>query len=242
VPPDWLRIAHRGASGSAPEHTPAAFERALQIGVDMIELDVQLSRDDQLVVIHDDQLQRTTSGHGAVREHEWEALRSLDAGAWFDPAFAGQRLLRLQEVIELVDGRVGLNVEIKSAAADWPIVAGRLVRLLQERQLLETTVVSSFAAGALASVRALSNAVRLGVLWHDPECARAWSLASEVRAYSFHPHWAIARAEVLAQARRRGLRVFAWTVNEPAVMTQLLEFGVNGIMSDHPERFAEVGE
>jgi glycerophosphoryl diester phosphodiesterase len=242
VSPDWLRIAHRGASGSAPEHTPAAFERALEIGVDMIELDVQLSRDARLVVIHDAELGRTTSGSGAVRESDWASLQRLDAGAWFDPGFAGQRVLCLEEVIDLVDGQARLNVEIKSAAADWPAVAERLVDLLHARGLVDSTVVSSFAAGALASVRELSDAVRLGVLWHDPDCAPAWTVASQLGAHSFHPHWAIVGAELLAEARRRKLQVLTWTVNEPELMARLIELGVDGIISDHPELFADVQE
>src|SRR5215468_1737197 len=95
----WLRIAHRGASGTAPELTRSAFERALAIGVDMIELDVQFSRDLELVVFHDVELQRTTSGRGLVREHEFAELKRLDAGSWFGSSFAAERVLSLKEVI-----------------------------------------------------------------------------------------------------------------------------------------------
>lgn len=236
----WLRVAHRGASGSAPEHTRAAFTRALEIGVDMIELDVQLSKDGELVVLHDFELERTTSGKGAVREHTWEALRELDAGSWFGPAFAGERVMTLQEVVQLVGGRARLNVEIKSMPGDGGIVADKLVRLLEEAGVSEQTIVSSFDFQALAAVRARSGRVPIGVLTHGAEVAPIWEVARRLRASSVHPYWALATADVIDAAHGEGLQVIAWTVNDVETMAALIDLGVDGIISDHPERFAQL--
>jgi glycerophosphoryl diester phosphodiesterase len=238
----WLRIAHRGASGSAPELTRAAFERALALGVDMIELDVQFSRDLELVVIHDYDLQRTTSGSGLVREHCFTELRSLDAGGWFGESFAGQRILSLDEVVRVVGGRARLNVEVKTPAADWPEMATRLVRLLRDHSLMDSAVVSCFEPGALMAVREQASEARLGLLWQRTDFAEAWQAAAALDAVSIHPHWMLVSADVVAVAHQRGLQVLAWTVNDVEVMLDLVRREVDGIISDFPERFEQVAD
>ena len=234
----WLRIAHRGASASAPEHTQIAFQSAVNLGVEMIELDVQLSRDGALVVIHDLTLDRTTNGRGLVRQHDWGALRQLDTGSWFAPRFAGQRVLRLEDVIALAAGRVGLNVEMKGGAADWQELASGLIHTLQASRFLDATIVSCFEPFALERIRAESNDVRLGLLWQSPNLEEAWAWAHTLRATSLHPYWALVSADLIRKAHDRGLQVFAWTVNDVEVMRRLIREGVDGIMSDVPERFA----
>jgi len=235
-----LRIAHRGASGSAPEHTRPAFERALELGVDMIELDVQLSRDGELIVIHDLDLERTTSGHGCVRAHDLAHLTSLDAGSWFGSRFAGQRLLSLEDVVGIIGARARLNVEVKAPAADWGRLAPQLTAMLRLHGLLESTVISSFETGALAAVRAEAADARIGLLWQNADFVDAWRWTSGLRATSLHPHWMLVSPELVSTAHGHGLQVLVWTVNDPAVMQRLVGLGVDGIMSDFPERFAEV--
>lgn len=233
----WLRIAHRGASGEAPEHTRAAFRRALEYQVDMIELDVHLSRDGELVVIHDDDLGRTTNGAGRVRDLDLAGLRALDAGAWFGAPFAGERILTLGEVIDRIGG-TRLNVELKSARPDWRNQALRLVDILRRTDRVDSTVVSCFDPEALAVVRDVEPDARLGLLWAQTDMDAAWDWAERLRATSFHPHWTLATAATLAAAHHRQLAVLVWTVNEVALMGQLVTAGVDGIISDFPGRFA----
>jgi glycerophosphoryl diester phosphodiesterase len=238
---NWLRIAHRGASGSAPEHTRAAFMRALDIGVDMIELDVQLSRDEELVVVHDFELERTTNGRGPVRSHDWADLKTLDAGSWFAAEFAGQRMLTLSEVVDIVDERARLNVEVKPTAGDERILADKLVGLLERRGKLASTVVSCFDFDVLREIRSADEKLKIGLLTHDPDFTRVWRVARELEARSVHPHWALLTPEVLSRARDEGLEVLVWTVNEIDIMSALVDQGVDGIISDYPERFSKVG-
>jgi glycerophosphoryl diester phosphodiesterase len=143
----YLRIAHRGAAGTRPELTRPAFERALEIGVDMIELDVQLTRDGQLVVLHDRQLGRTVGGEGPVRERALAELQALDAGSWFDARWAGATVPSLDDVLGWTAGRAELNVEIKSPPLDWTATADALLTLLTDRQRLDGTIISSFQMG-----------------------------------------------------------------------------------------------
>lgn len=234
-----LKIAHRGAAGTRPELTRPAFERALELGVDMIELDVHLTRDQQLVVLHDRELGRTVQGEGAVRDHLLAELCELDAGAWFALEYAGVRVPSLDEVLDLTAGRAALNVEIKSAAPDWEATARALTELLIAKGRLDTTIVSSFDMGALRAVREQCATARLGVLWHNTDLDPMWLLAEGLEARSIHPLWSLVDAAIVEQAHQRGLEVIAWTVNEPESITMLAGLGVDGIISDYPERLCE---
>jgi glycerophosphoryl diester phosphodiesterase len=232
----WLKIAHRGAAGTRPELTRPAFDRALELGVDMIELDVQLTRDGELVVLHDRELGRTVAARGLVREHALAELRALDAGTWYALEYAAARVLSLAEVIALVAGRAALNVEIKSPEPDWRATARVLLDLLAATGRAEDTIVSSFELGALACVRERAAAARLGVLWHSADLDAMWRRAEALAATSVHPQWSLIDAPLIAAARERGLAVIAWTVNEPEAIAHLVALGVDGIISDYPER------
>ncbi len=236
----FLRIAHRGAAGTRPELTAVAFERAIDLGAEMIELDVQLTRDGRLVVLHDRELGRTVSGSGAVRERTLAELQRLDAGGWFGPAYAGQRVPSLDEVLDLTLGRVGLNVEIKSPAPDWQATADVLVDLLANKGATATTIVSSFDMGALQAVRAVSAAVRVAVLWHEPDIAPAFRHAADLGAEAVHPQHQLVTDALVRTARREGLAVNTWTVNTAERMRALADLGVDGIISDFPELFANL--
>jgi glycerophosphoryl diester phosphodiesterase len=237
----FLKIAHRGASGTAPELTRAAFLRALELGCDMIELDVQLSRDGYLVVVHDHELQRTANHAGAVREMTLAELKQLDVGRWFDASFGGENILTLEEVVQLVGRRAMLNVEVKSPPGDWSGTALKTVAVLSHAGILGTSVISCFQMQALQKVRELSPAARLGVLWHDPDFEEAWRWAHELAAWSFHPWSKVVTEEGVAEAHRRGLRVLTWTVNDPEEIEQMVAIGVDGVMSDYPERLLQAG-
>ncbi|MGE0520535.1 MAG: glycerophosphodiester phosphodiesterase [Candidatus Binatia bacterium] len=231
-----LRIGHRGAAGTRPELTMPAFERALELGVHMVELDVQLTRDHQLVVLHDRQLGRTVQAQGPVRERTLAELVQLDAGAWFGARWAGARVPALADVLALTAGRAELNVEIKSAPEDWEATADALLDLLQRSGRLDGTIISSFELGALQAVRARSAAARIGALWHDTDLDPMWSAAASLRALTVHPHWSLVDDALIAEARRVGRQVITWTVNDPDAMVELAGLGVDGLISDFPER------
>jgi len=237
-----LRIAHRGASGSAPEHTLPAFQRALELGVDMIELDVQLTRDGVLVVLHDLDLGRTTNGVGPVRERSFAEIKALDAGAWYAPWFAAQPVLSLEEVVAIVGARARLNVEVKAPEADWPALATVLTETLRCWGLLDTTIISCFEPAALALVRERATTAPLGLLWQHPEFVEAWEWARRLDAVSIHPYWMLVSEDLVKEAHGYGLQVLTWTVNEVATMRELVRCGVDGIISDYPERFEAVAD
>lgn len=156
-----LVVAHRGASGRAPENTFASYEAALAIGVDAIELDVHLSRDGHLVVIHDANLARTTSGQGLVHEHTLAELKALDAGSWYAPSFAGERIPSFEEVLDRIGPRVALQVEVKGRTDG---VAEATVAALRSHGLLERAMITSFHLDLLPLVRRLAPTAEIGAL------------------------------------------------------------------------------
>ncbi len=206
----------------------------------MIEMDVQLTRDEQLVVIHDLDLDRTTNGHGRVRDHDLAALRALDSGGWFDSRFAGERALSLAEVLSFIDGRTRLNIEIKAPAADWDAVVRQLIRLLREHEIVASTVVSCFEPEALAVLRHHAPEVPIGILWQRADLSDAWRWARDLGAASIHPYWPFVSRPLVQAAHTRDLQVLAWTVNEIDAMQRLVRIGVDGLISDYPERFRDV--
>jgi len=222
VPP--LVIAHRGASGTCPENTLVAFARAAALGAHMTELDVQLTRDGEVVVMHDWTLERTTDGAGAVSDRTLAEIRRLDAGAWFGPAFRGTRVPTLADVLAAVG--LPVNVELKPVGDDG----------LETRAL---AVVES--AGALERLRARTARATLAVLWDEGPVADAVARAQRVGARALHLRKDRTSPDALAAAAAAGLPVRAWTVNERGEMDRLVAAGVEGIFTDFPERFLHSG-
>jgi glycerophosphoryl diester phosphodiesterase len=237
----FLGIAHRGASGRAPENTHAAFAAALELGAEAIELDCQLTADGEVVVIHDETLERTTDGEGSVGDWTAAELAALDAGAWFAAEFAGERIPRLADVLAQLRNRVTLDIEIKSAR-DLGVIEPKLAALIAAEQATEWVVFSSFHSEAVRTMRALAPWARLGVLCDEDPRARGLALANEVNAEVLIPGRRWIDPRIVEEAHVRGFDVWVWTVNEPGEMRRLIALGVDGLFSDYPERFAGLAQ
>ena len=212
-----LNFAHRGASHHAPENTLAAFILAAEMGAEGIELDVQLSKDGALVVIHDFGLETTTDGTGPVRERTLIELRELDAGLRFDPAYAGQRIPTLQEVIDAVGHRLLLNIELKTSSWRDDGLARAVVQSIEDNDLLDRTVVSSFNPLALYRVNKLDRFVSTGLLYAPdlPMPLRISWTRHLLKLDAIHPHHSLVDDRYVKWARERGYRVHTWTVDAP---------------------------
>ena len=228
-------IAHRGASGTCPENTLAAFRRAEALGADMIELDVQLSRDGEVVVLHDLTLDRTTDGSGPARVRTLAELRALDAGGWWGEAFRGERIPTLAEVLAAV--RLGVNVELKPCGDDG--LEARALAVVEAAGALDRVVFSSFDARALERLRACSVRATLAVLWEEAPIPEAVRRAERVAARALHLRKETATPPALAAAAVAGLLVRVWTVNASADFDRLAAAGVDGVFTDFPERFLQ---
>lgn len=229
----WI-IAHRGASGHAPENTIAAFERAVQLGAGFIETDLQLTRDGRFVAFHDDTLERTTNGHGAVYDYTLAELRKLDAGRWFDRQFEGERIPTLEDVLEFAQKHeVVFYLEIKYSSARGMHEA--LAATLRPPDFAARSIVISFQIETLRKMRQIDRTLAIGVLV-DRRRAGIIQAAVEMGARQLCLHADLVRPELVEKAHRAGLQVAAWTLNDLAAMRVAVGCGVDGVMTDLPDR------
>jgi len=239
---DWyigrlVNIAHRGASAAAPPNTLAAFEKAVELGADGIEFDVHLSADGVLVVIHDFNVDDTTDGSGRVAEMTLAQLKQLDAGSRFDPAFAGERIPTLEEVLETVGSRLLLNIELKCFSLRDNGLERAVITQVRRHNLDNRVLLSSFNPLSLRRAKKIAPRIPVGLLyapWLPLPLRRAW-LAPLVPHEARHPEHTLVDAHYMAWARRRGYRVNAWTVNDPNEMRRLIDLGVDGIITPVPD-------
>ena len=233
-----LVIAHRGASGYAPENTLAAFRRAIAMGATFIETDLQLSRDARFVAIHDATVNRTTNGQGKVHDLTLADLRKLDAGSWFGSEFAGERIPTLEEILEFAKKHdVVFYLELKPGGS-W---GGEhaLISALRESGEIARTVVISFDPEILISVRNIEPTLMTGFLF-DGKISDPLEKTIEIGARQIAVRGDLVSPRLLKEARARDLQLVCWTVNHPGHMRLLAEAGVDGIMSDYPDRLVEL--
>jgi glycerophosphoryl diester phosphodiesterase len=201
-----------------------------------------LSADNQVVVIHDSTVDRTTNGRGRVRQMTLAQLKELDAGSWFDARFAGERIPTLQEVFDLIGGRILINIEIKSTSLRGDGLEERVSELIAKNNLDDRVLISSFNPFALWRVRRLNPRLRLGLLYADdlPRWLRDRWLAFLSRPDALHPRYTMVTPEHVVEAHRRGQHVNAWTVNEVEDVHRMIAAGVDGIITDRPDVVASL--
>jgi glycerophosphoryl diester phosphodiesterase len=236
----WV-IGHRGAMGHCPENTFVSFERALELGADWIELDVHLTRDGALAVIHDELVDRTTDGHGFVKDHTLAELKNLDAGAWFGPEFAGQRIPSLDEVLVWARERnTVVDIEIKNAPIYYAGIEEAVVESLDRSGMAEQVIVISFDHRSVQRVKALDARIVTGVLYAARPTDAGLGLAHAAQADALLPHWAYVTAEDVLMAHEAGLAVAPWATSDPRVLGELIAAGVDAIGTNHPDILRQV--
>lgn len=233
----WI-IAHRGASGHAPENTLAAFRRAVELGASFIETDLHLTRDAQFVAIHDSNLDRTTSGRGPVHDATLADLRHLDAGKWYDREFDGEKIPTLEEVLQFSrDHDVVFYLELKYDVA-WGM-HHTLVAAIRKADNAARTIVISFDPATIAAVRRADSSIMVGLLADETDLAANSDLvktAQRVGARQLCLHSSVLTPEIVAQAHAADLQVVTWTINDADSMRLAIRAGVDGIMTDLPDR------
>lgn len=216
------KIGHRGAKGYVVENTLASFQKALDLGVDGIELDVHLSLDGKVMVIHDDTVNRTTSGNGFVKDFTSSALEALG-------------IPTLEAVFELVNRKCFINVELKTfETADK--VAELIEQYVSEKGWdYEQIIVSSFDWNAVQQVHFLNDKIQIGVLTNT-DLDLALAFAKFIKAYSVHPYYHLLTTENVAQMQSKNFKVYPWTVNEDEAIIFVKSLNVDGIITDFPDR------
>jgi glycerophosphoryl diester phosphodiesterase len=233
----WI-IGHRGASGHAPENTLAAFERAVELGAGFIETDLHLTRDAHFVAIHDRTLERTTNGRGAVRDFTLAQLRDLEAGLWYDRKYMGERIPTIEEILSFARNHdIVVYLELKYEAA-WGMHHA-LVGALRNPEDAARTVVISFDPGTLADLRKLDATIMTGVLVEEAH-ADLVKASVDAGARQLCPRSTLVTSALVDEAHRSDLHIATWTVNDPEEMRAVIAAGVDGVMTDFPDRLRSV--
>ena len=217
-----LKISHRGASAYEPENTLRAIKRALEYAVDMVEVDARETRDGQIVVIHDETLQRTTNGRGYVHQTSFSQLRRLDAGK-------GERVPTLQEVIDLVKCRVGLVVELKD-----PRTADKVAEILAKNNFVDQTIVTSFIHSAVKTVKEVNPQIKTGVIFRSAPIKPS-QLALDANANALFPYHKYVTTRMIDDAHSNYLTVNVWTVDTREEIEHYAEIGVDGVVTNRPD-------
>lgn len=230
-----IMTAHRGASGFAPENTLASIRKAMEIGADYSELDVQLSKDGKVVLIHDKTLDRTTNGKGPISEWNLADLQTLDAGFWFDEKFKDEPLPTLEQVIELVKGKMKLNIEIKVSEFNQEL-ADKVVDLVRSEKFKKDCMITSFDQPTVEYVRKVAPELKVGLIfgkdYKDSVFIGNWQVLSSNEANI--------NEKFMTKAHNAGKHVHVWTVNDEKEMNKLIKLGVDGIITNYPDRMKKV--
>ncbi len=216
-----LKIGHRGAKGYEPENTLVSFEKAIDLKVDGIELDVHLSLDNKIMIIHDETIDRTTSGTGFV--NQFTALELKKHG-----------VPTLIEVLDLINQKCFINIELKGIGTVKPVVDLITHYILMKSWNYNDFLVSGFDWKMLEEVHLLNPKIRIGVLTEE-SIDEALAFAKKIKAFSFHPDYVLLSKENVALMQEKGFEVYPWTVNSTEDIQKIKSFNVNGIISDFPD-------
>lgn len=237
-------ISHRGASAHAPENTLAAFKLAVDQGADGVELDAKMTADGQIVVIHDQTVDRTTGAHGTVRAMTLAQLKSLDAGSFFAPAFKGEPIPTLEEVFLAIGSRTLINVEITNYTSVWDALPDKICDLVKKLGLQEHIIFSSFHPLNLIRAKRRLPEVPVALLTEAGAAGRLLRgpLGRLAAPKFIHPYYTDVTEASLALEHRRGRRVNVWTVDQPEDIRRLLRIGIDGIITDDPRLARQIAE
>jgi glycerophosphoryl diester phosphodiesterase len=232
-------VAHRGASAYAPENTIAAFDKAVEMKADYIEIDIQRSKDGKLVLIHDTTVDRTTDGSGKVGNLTFKELRNLDAGSWKGEQFAGAQIPTFDEILDRYHGKIGILIELKAPEL-YPGIEENVAKELKERNLdkpqNEKIIVQSFNHKSMKKMNELLPKVPIGVLTSSSADTTEQAL-QEFSTYAdyFNPSYGIVTEDLVNQVHSLGMKIGSWTVRSQEAADFLLDVGVDAIITDYPD-------
>ena len=234
-PEKFIVIAHRGASRTAPENTLSAMKKAIEFGADYAECDVFQTKDGEIVLFHDEEMERTTGKEGMIWDYTLAELKVLEVGSWFKEEFRGEPIPTLREVIQLVKGRIKLNIEVKVSGSD-PDIAQKVVNIIRSENIAKDCMVTSFEKPVIEKVKEIA-----------PELITGFIFDEEYPPDIFEGNWEyvcckrnIVDEEFVQKAKQKGKKIFVWTVNYPAEMKKLIDLGVDGIITDVPNLLKEI--
>lgn len=227
--------AHRGASHDAPENTMAAFRKAVEMGADGIELDVQMTRDGEVVVIHDENINRTSNGKGCVKDMTLEELKQYDFSYNFSK-YRGEKIPTLKEVLNLVLNQgLTVNIELKNSHIRYEGMEEKVINLIEQMNLQAFVIYSSFNYESLQQIKSLNHKAKTGLIYSKGKL-EAINYRKLSGLYALHPCGKLLKnEEVVYTFKSKGLALNVWTINKEKEMNALVKIGVDAIITDKPE-------
>lgn len=230
-----LIIAHRGASSYAPENTLSAFKKAVEMGSDGIEFDVQLSKDGHVVIIHDATVNRTSNGNGKVKSLTLKQLKELDFGSWFSKEFKNETICTLEEVFNYLKNWNGLiNVEIKKEWLQFNSIENKVVDLIAKFDLRNRIIVSSFSTLSLLKIKRIDKDIQTGILYSS-SAKRLYLFAKLFKVDAIHPWYQNVTKDMIKTAVKNNFKINTYTVDAPSKIKKLADLRVDGIITNVPD-------
>lgn len=231
-----INYAHRGASGYFPENTMLSFRKAIELGATGIETDVQMTTDGVLVLIHDEYVNRTTNGSGLVKDFTYADLNNLDAGSWFNENYNSEKILTAEELIILAkSNNILLNLELKNSKIIYPGIEQKLIEMIYKYNYEDKVILSSFNHCSMVHCKEISKEIKIGLLYmtrfYHPEV-----YCKHLGADALHPCFYSINKEIIDNAKKEGLLVNPFTVNDEVHMKNLIISGVDGLITNYPDK------
>lgn len=229
-------LGHRGAMGLAPENTMISFETALSYKADLIELDIHLSKDNQIIVIHDETLERTTTGIGNIQDHNLKELREFDAGIKFSEQFKGERIPVLDEVLDFIkDKEIRLNIEIKNGPVFYKGIEEKTAVLIDKYDYYEKVIVSSFDHNSLKRIKLINPKIHTAILY-GCEIVDFDEYVKKLQVSAVHPHHYWVTNELIERMHNLDIAVNTWVINDKVLFNKFSEMGVDSIGTNFPDK------
>jgi glycerophosphoryl diester phosphodiesterase len=236
-----LNIAHRGFSSKYPENTMIAFEKAVEENCDGIETDLNMTKDGVIVICHDETLNRTTNGSGYIKDYTYKELSKLDAGTKFSDKFKDQRIITIDELLDYVkDKNILLNLELKNDLIHYENLEEKTIEKIYEYRLQDNVILSSFNHYSMLKVKELDNNIKTGLLYCGT-IYNAYEYAKKLNADALHPYYpAVMNKKIVDEIKENSIAINTYTVNEEIVMKKLIKLGVDGIITNYPDKLNEI--
>ncbi len=227
-------LGHRGASALAPENTGASFRLAIDSGADGVEFDVQMTKDNELVIIHDEKVDRTTNGKGYVKDFTLKEIKALDAGILFSKKYREEKILTLTEILEIVKDCNLINIELKNGLIKYPHIEGKVISTIRLYKLESKVIISSFNHYSIHKISKMAPDIMTGILYvgilYNP-----WNYARNIGAKAIHPYYLGISSDIIKQSHEHGIKVNVYTVNKEKDIVRMIEKGVDTIITDYPK-------
>ncbi|GGA79536.1 glycerophosphodiester phosphodiesterase [Ornithinibacillus halotolerans] len=230
-------FGHRGSAGTHPENTMEAYQEAIRVGADGLEIDVHLTKDGKIAVFHDETVDRVTDGRGHVKDFTMDELKKLDAGNHLSEEFKGAKIPELKEVLALVkEANILINIELKNVFyLEYPHLEEMVLKEVERFNLKKQTIISSFNHLSMRHMRALDSEIDIAILY-SAKLIEPWNYAETVGATSLHPHLYSMTEEMIRYSEAHHIPVRPYTVNDEKLMEYFFQLGCEAIITDYPER------